>query len=229
MENHTNCKSLLNPSNKNVIEATYKEMGKRAEKAVAFHILRENLHEENLINDVSNVNYLKGNEGRTTLRQIPNIGVFVDDIYVYGYLRKEDIVYDKTGRVVCTQGENGSASCIIENLRSISKQTISKNSPLPHINIMFTFRMCEEEVERGNTLKTIRLIERKKKVYDSWKNRTLQEAKAVFVAKIDVSNISLSDLEENMEEMEQNLFVLGFFIFSVDYTQDFSGTINKEE
>ena len=68
MENHTNCKSLLNPSNKNVIEATYKEMGKRAEKTVAFHILRENLHEENLINDVSNVNYLKGNEGRTTLK-----------------------------------------------------------------------------------------------------------------------------------------------------------------
>ena len=229
MENPTNFKSLLNPSDKNVIEATYKEMGKRAEKAVAFHILRENLQEENLINNVSNVNYLKDNEGRTTLKQIPNLDIFVDDIYVYGYLRNEDIVYDKKGRVVCTQGENGAASCIIENLRSISKQTISKNSLLPHINIMFTFRLCGEEVERGNTLKTIRLIERKKKVYDSWKKRTLQEAKAAFVAKIDVSNISLLDLQDNIKEMEQNLFVLGFFIFSVDYTQDFSGTINKEE
>ena len=227
MEKDTNFKDLECFNNKKVIEATYKEMGKRAQKAVALHILRENLYEGNLINDISGINYTKNNSGKTFLKQIPNFNTFVDDIYVYGYLRKEDVVYDTTGKVYCTQGEIGSASCIIEHIRSIVKQTIGKNSNLPHVNIMHTINFKKDG--NGNILKTIRSIEKEKDVCTAWKNRTLQEPEAVFVVKIDVSNILIEELQKYMEEMEQNLLVNGFFIFSVDYTQDFSGTLNKED
>ena len=218
--------NLCEESKKNVIKATYKEMGKRSEKAIALHILKENLFEENLINDISNINYIKDNEGKTYLNPIPNLGIFVDDLYIYGYLGQEDIVFDKKGKVYCTQGENGSASCIVEILRTICKQTISKNYSPPHINIMHTITLENKE---SQTLTTIKQIERKRDVLQKWEERTGKKAKAVFVCKADVSNIPLQDLEKYIGDLENNLFALGYFIHSIDYTQDFSGTIDKKE
>ena len=210
-----------------IIEATFKEMGKRSLKAIAEHILKENVYEGNLINDIANVDYTKNNHGKTHLQEIDGFGLFVDDLYIYGYLRKEDIIYTPKGGISCTEGANGSASCVVEMLRSIVKQTIGKNSNLPHINIMHTVEI--KDIGNSSILKTILEIEKSKAVRQKWEERTLNKAFAVFVVKVDVSNIPIQELQKYIKELEQALYTIGYYIYCVDYTRDFSGTMDKEE
>ena len=210
-----------------IIEATFKEMGMRSLKTIAEHILKENINEENLISDISNVDYTKNNQGKTHLQEIEGFGLFVDDLYIYGYLRMEDIVFTPKGGVSCTEGGNGSASCVVEMLRSITKQTIGKNSNLPHINIMHTVEI--KDIGNSSILKTIAEIEKNKAVRQKWEERTLNNAFAVFVVKVDVSNIPIQELQKYIKELEQALFTIGYYIYCVDYTRDFSGTMDKEE
>ena len=210
-----------------IIEATFKEMGKRSLKTIAEHILKENINEDNLISDISNVDYTKNHQGKTHLQEIEGFGLFVDDLYIYGYLRKEDIIFTPKGGVSCTEGGNGSASCVVEMLRSIVKQTIGKNSNLPHINIMHTVEI--KDIGNSSILKTIAEIEKTHPVRQKWEERTLNKAFAVFVVKVDVSNIPIQELQKYIKELEQALFTIGYYIYCVDYTRDFSGTMDKEE
>ena len=210
-----------------IIEATFKEMGRRSLKTIAEHILKENINEENLINDIANVNYTKNHQGKTHLQEIEGFGLFVDDLYIYGYLRKEDIVFTPKGGVSCTEGGNGSASCVVEMLRSIVKQTIGKNSNLPHVNIMHTVEI--KDIGNSSILKTIAEIEKSIAVRQKWEERTLNHPFAVFVVKVDVSNIPIQELQKYIKELEQALFTIGYYIYCVDYTRDFSGTMDKEE
>ena len=216
-----------NLSNNKKIEATFKEMGKRSLKTIAEHILKENINEDNLISDISNVDYTKNNQGKTHLQEIEGFGLFVDDLYIYGYLRKEDIVFTSKGGVSCTEGGNGSACFVVEMLRNIVKQTIGKNSNLPHINIMHTVEL--RDIADSSILKTIEEIEKNHLVRQKWEERTLNKAFAVFVVKVDVSNIPIQELQKYIKELEQALFTIGYYIYCVDYTRDFSGTMDKEE
>ena len=209
------------------IEATFKAMGRRSIRKIAEHILKENIHENNLINDIAGVNYTKNHQGKTHLEEIEGFGLFVDDLYIYGYLRREDIVYNPTGGVSCTEGANGSACCVVEMLRSIVRQTIGKNSNLPHINIMHTVEIGNQQ--NSNILKTIAEIERTRAVRKKWEERTLNQAFAVFVVKVDVSNIPIQELQKYILELEKTLFTIGYFIYCVDYTRDFSGTMDKKD
>ena len=210
-----------------IIEATFKEMGRRSLKTIAEHILKENINEESLINDFANVNYTKNHQGKTHLQEIEGFGLFVDDLYIYGYLRKEDIIFTPKGGVSCTEGGNGSASCVVEMLRSIVRQTIGKISNLPHINIMHTVEI--KDIGNSSILKTIAEIEKSKPIRQKWEERTLNHLFAVFVVKVDVSNIPIQELQKYIKELEQALFTIGYYIYCVDYTRDFSGTMDKEE
>ena len=229
MENEEN-KNLSNNIKKEAtqpIEATFKEMGKRSLKSIAEHILKENTQENNLISDIADVEYTKNHQGKTRLQEVEGFGLFVDDLYIYGYLRREDIVYTPRGGVSCTEGANGSACSIVEMLRSIVRQTIGKNSNLPHINIMHTVEIGNQP--NSNILKTIAEIEKKQPIRKKWEERTLSQAFAVFVVKVDVSNIPIQELQKYIKELEKTLFTIGYFIYCVDYTRDFSGTMDKEE
>ena len=68
------------------IRTTLSNMGLRAETSLTKHILQENWWESNFVADISNVNYLEGNEGRTNLQPLDGLPLFVDDFYVFGFL-----------------------------------------------------------------------------------------------------------------------------------------------
>ena len=212
---------------KEIIEATYRAMGRRSAAKIAEHILKENIHEENLINDIANVDYTKGHQGKTHLQEIEGFGLFVDDLYIYGYLGREDIAYNPTGGISCTQGANGSACCIVEMLRSLVRQTIGKNSNMPHINIMHTVEITNQT--NSSILKTVAEIEKKAPIRKKWEERTTRQAFGVFVAKVDVSNIPIQELQKYTPELEKSLFANGYYVYCVDYTRDFSGTMDKKE
>ena len=210
-----------------LIEETFKRMGIRSKKNTAFHILKENVYENNLINDVSDVDYTIGNKGKTDLQEIEGYGVFVDDVYVYGYLREEDIVYSTRGDIKCTEGTNGSSHVAVNLIRTIARQTIAKKAEkVPHIHTMHTVAINSKN---SNIVKTIKQIEKKKNVRESWKFIKGQEPKGIIELKIDLSNVSMEDLEENFVLFERELFANGFYIYCIDYTKDFSGTMSKTE
>ena len=71
------------------MKATFSSIGLRTERAVAAHILLENAYENNSFSDISEVDYLAGKLGTTHLRPLDGLAIFVDVIYVFGYLRRE--------------------------------------------------------------------------------------------------------------------------------------------
>ena len=209
------------------IETTYKAMGRRSAAKIAEHILRENIHEDNLINDIAGVDYTKNNQGKTHLKKIEGFPVFVDDLYIYGYIGREDLIYTPKGGVSCTEGVDGSARQIIDLLRDAVRDTIGKNSNIPHINIMHTVEIGNQQ--NSSILKTIGEIEKTTQTRKKWEKRNNRQAFAVFVAKVDVSNIEMEELQKYTLELEKFLNLYGYFIYCVDYTRDFSGTMDKKE
>ena len=88
--------------------ATLESMGLRCVEAVAKHILQENVWENNLIPDIAGVDYFAGHQGRTNLQPLDGLPGFVDDFYVYGPLRENEIVRVRGRKPACTTGEEGS-------------------------------------------------------------------------------------------------------------------------
>ena len=208
MESNTN--KIINRNE--CIETTFKEMGIRANKRIAEHILKENAYEDNLISDISTVDYTKGNKGQTHLQEINGFGIFVDDLYIYGYLRMEDIIYNRKGGVLCTTGANGSASYIIDQIRTLVKYAFGRDNPSNlHTSIMHTIEL--DKKTKGTILETIDKIEENTNVLEKWKEyNNVEEAAAAFVIKVDVSNITLETLENNILDLEIKLLGIGYAI-----------------
>ena len=83
-------------------------MGLQTEKAMAAHFLLENMHESNLVSDIARVDCLAGNLGNIHLYPLEELPMFVEDVYLFGYLRREDCIVCG-GHHSCTTGEGGAA------------------------------------------------------------------------------------------------------------------------
>ena len=95
--------------------ATFEQLGLRAEKAIARHLLLENAYDSNLLPDISTVDYLAGHAGPTKLLPLDGLPTFVDDMYVFGYMHSTEGVYSR-GNFSCTLAEGGSAKRIVHNI-----------------------------------------------------------------------------------------------------------------
>jgi len=204
---------------------TFEKMGIQAQKSVAMHLLVENAHESNLLPDISKVNYLEGHQGSTRLQSIPDLPLFVDDLYVYGYLKKEQIVTRK-GSIYLTTGTFGSGSYIVDRLRRDAKQTLGKNY---NDNINAKILSTVKTTSCGLICKTVEKIERQvdNKIYTTWKSIHSEEPYGIFLAKLDVSEIPISELQERLDEFSKLLLGVGYGIYSIDYTRDFAGTMDR--
>ena len=80
------------------IKQTFRSMGLRCNKSVATHL-----------------DYLAGNLGRTNLRPLVGLPPFVDDIFVFGYLSREECVFQK-GKLSCTSGEKGAEKVVVASI-----------------------------------------------------------------------------------------------------------------
>ena len=96
--------------------ATLESMGLRSERAVAKHILEENVWESNLVPDIAGVDYLEGHQGQTNLQPLEELPPFVDDYYVYGPLSASEVVRVCGRRQTCTTGEEGLAWRVVSKL-----------------------------------------------------------------------------------------------------------------
>jgi hypothetical protein len=201
--------------------ATFEQMGLRVEKSIAKHLLLENAYENNLLPDISTVDYLQGHLGDTELQPLDGLPIFVDDIYVFGYLHKRDVV--SIGRkMILSTGEKGRAKELVCRLRACLLPTIGD----VHAAVVQTVRM--ESV--GTVSSTIQKIEKRtnKKVLDIWRKIHETEPVGYCVAKIAVSEIDVDILHEQLPEFFRMAEGLGFGIYCIDYTQDCSGTLDKK-
>ena len=204
------------------METTYKDMEIRCKKYTAKHILLENCYESNLLPDIACVDYLEGNKGRTKLEELEGLPLFVDDLYVFGYVGEIDIVR-KRGRVLLSTGPTGSAGKIVRNLHSAAKNIFDSFVPTTIVHSI------GYEKEGGRVRSTIQRIERDTdyKTRDIWKKHTSMEPAAVFVAKLDVSVLDVDFLLEKLQEFEKEIQIRGYGIYCIDYTKDFAGTLDR--
>ena len=135
------------------VQATFQTMGLRSERAVAAHLL-ENAHESNLVPDIAQVDYLAGSLGRMHLRPLPWLPTYVDDVYVYGYLHREDCVAHG-GRLSCTTGEDGSAKNIIARISTAVRESMGKapdGNSRGHIQTNIVHTLAARENTEGSAI-----------------------------------------------------------------------------
>ncbi|MEW8689132.1 MAG: hypothetical protein AB2556_25200, partial [Candidatus Thiodiazotropha sp.] len=158
-------------------------MGLWTEKSLATHLLLENAYESNLLPDISRVDYLAGHKERTHLQPLEGLPVFVDDIYVYGYLRKEDC----KGR---TTGENSSVKRVVARVAWAAHETSGEK--YMQTSIVHTLAIREGG---GAILSTIARIDSDtdEKAKKAWQGQHPgAEPVGVFVAKVDVSEVLMA-------------------------------------
>ena len=215
------------------VQATFQSMGLRPEKAVSAHLLLENAHESNLVSDISKVDYLAGNLGRTHLRPLPSLPRFVDDVYVFGYLRCEDCVVHG-GRLSCTTREDSSAKNTFARISTASREsmgTAADGTTCGHIqtNIFHTLATWDN-AEGGAIHVTVSRIEfdTDKKAQAKWQELYPEtEPAGLFVTKVDVSEIPMDELQASLPAFECLLLAHGYGLYCIDYTQDFLGVLDR--
>ena len=197
------------------IETTFEKMGVRAGKSVATHILLENAYDSNLVPDISGVDYLEGNLGRTNLQPLEGLPTFVDDLYVFGYLEEKECVLSR-GRTSCTAGEGGSAQIAVSRISSAILDLVDGRHI--HTNILHTLS-AKASTESSTIRSTIARIEREteERAKKNWL-RQHSDIYGLFVAKLDVSEIPIAKLHEILPIFEERLVANGYGIYSIDYT-----------
>ncbi|MEW8688946.1 MAG: hypothetical protein AB2556_24265 [Candidatus Thiodiazotropha sp.] len=119
------------------VQTTFQSMGLRSAKAVTTHLLLENAYESNLLSDIAQVDYLAGNLGRSHLRPRSGLQTFVDDVYVYGYLRREDCVVHR-GRLSCITGNGGAAKNIVSRISTAVRESMGAATGYIQTSIVHT-------------------------------------------------------------------------------------------
>ena len=210
-----------------------KDIGLQIQGNIANTILLENTHESNLVSDISKVDYLYGNLGETDLQPMEGLDPFVDDIYVFGLCSRDQLV--SIGRRVkfdCNSQEAGATIRAISGALS----TAMPGKKMYDVSIQNTVRTDTV----GSICKTIQAIERAtrgetRKKWLELRNggefvvdiREQKEVFGIFVAKVDLSEYTIQRVEEVLPSIHKSLVGLGMGIYAIDYTQDFSGTMDR--
>lgn len=207
------------------VNKTFESMGLRSEKAVAAHLLLENTYESNLVSDIAKVDYLAGNLGRTNLRLLAGLPPFVDNIYVFGYLSREECVF-RNQKLSYTRGKEGRAKLVVANIANALERALGKC----RANTAIVHTVGEGKAESNTICATIARIEKNTsyKAKRSWfELHPGKEVAGYFVVKCDVSEVSLEELHRVLPVFERSLVGgSGYGIYSIDYTQDFSGVLD---
>ena len=209
-----------------VQRATLESMGLQSKKAVAIHILQENVYESNLVPDIANVDYLAGHQGRMNLQPLAGLQVFVDDVYVYGPLQEKDLVRVPGRRTSCTTGEEGAAKRVVAQISIFVREVWGEEDGYKNVSIAHTV----DANSSGTIVSTVGQIEcetgyRARRIWKSL--HPGEEPAAYFVAKVDVSNVPMERLQEGLPHMRRLLEAIGWGQYQIDYTQDFSGTLDR--
>jgi len=201
------------------IEVFLEEVGLRTAKAVGKFLLQENVYGSNLLSDISSVEYTKKNLGRTDLQPLEGLEPFVDDIYIFGYLRGEELLREK-GKPMCANSKR-----IVQQISHACRIAFS----VDFLSIAILQSMYLEKKNSTSTIRrTIREIEETSNLRESFVEENKEEPEGIFLAKVDVSDIPIDTVLRNLQKMDKHIRPCMFGLYSIDYTQDFSGTLDRK-
>ena len=216
---------------KNIIEISFKQLGLKRRNNLPQHLMVENTYNSNLLTDISDVDYTKNNMGPMELGVIEDLpDLICDDLYVYTYLSKEDVVYIGNN-IKTTTGSNGAGSELVNRFYGIISKTLTKNLPegnKQHTQIIDTINL-EFENTRSLTITLVEKIEKKLKIREKWEKYTLKKPIGLVLLKIDVSEIPIIELEKNFKEFNNMLNITGCSVYEIDYTKDYYGTLIRDK
>ena len=164
------------------IKQTFRSMGLRCEKSVATHLLLENAYQSNLLSDISKVDYLEGNLGSTNLRPLEGLPAFIDDIFVFGYVSREECVFQR-GKLHCTSGEKGVAKLVVASIANALERALRKRG---YMQTSVVHAVAVGEAATSTIRATIARIEKDTlyKAKGKWKEiHPKKEIAGYFVAK----------------------------------------------
>ena len=150
-------------------------MGLRCVEAVAKHIL-QNVWENNLIPDIAGVDYFAGHQGRTNLQPLDRLPGFVDDFYVYGPLRENEIVRVLGRKPACTTGEEGSGKRVVSQISLFVRQVWGCEDGFKNVSIA---HIVYANSRSSRIIETVEKIEKETGYRASYKNCPIFHAKIV--------------------------------------------------
>ena len=200
--------------------ATLASMGLRGKASLAKHLLLENCWGNNLLPDISKVDYFEGHQGRTNLQPLQGLPLFVDDIYMCRYLDRTEVVCTR-GTVSCEPVSKQIVArismAVQEVLGGSRKNTIISNTVLATSRVSKTMEtIAKIELDTGNRARM-----RWEQLFPE------KEVFACFVAKVDVSAVEIVHLQERLPTLARLLESRGDGMYEIDYTQDFSGMVDR--
>ena len=187
--------------------------------------LQENVWESNLIPDIVGVDYFAGQKRRTNLLPLEGLPVFVDDFFVYGPLREDQIVRGRGRQAPCTTGEEGSAKRLISQISLFVREVWGDEDGYKNVAITHT---VDKKSTSSRIVATVEKIEKETghRARRRWEELHPQdEVAANFVAKVDVLELQMEKLQKGLPTLRRLLEAVGFGLYQIDYTQDFSGVL----
>ena len=144
---------------------------------------------------------------------------------MFGYLDDKEVVVSR-GRTLCTSGEGGSARTVVSRILCAVRGLVDgKNIPTAITHTI----SARTKIETGTIRSTIARIEKEtgKRAKKNWLRQHTNGVRALFVAKMD--EIDIQKLHKILPVLEERLQAQGYGIYSIDYTRDFSGTLDRKK
>ena len=182
---------------------------------LAKHLLLENCWGDNLLSDISKVDYFEGNQGRTNLQPLDGLPLFVDDIYICGYLDQKEVVRTR-GTLSCEPVSKQ----IVQRISMAAQEVLGGPRKITRIsNTVLATSKGSKIMETTHTGHRARM--RWKQIFPE------KEVFACFVAKVDVSEVEIALLQERLSTLARLLESRGDSMYEIDYTQAFSGMVDR--
>ena len=212
------------------IQTTFQAMGFRCKESIAWHLVLENGYNNNLVADISTVDYLQNHQGTMELEPLEGLPTFVDDIFVYGYIHPSHMVR-RGNKISYTTGDNGGAKIAVSRICNIARDAFDAVLHVRIANTMEYRKGVSPNTDRSSLsiLSNIASIEETTNLaaLRQWKKTNKTDPEGVFVAKIHTAELPIEKLQECLPYFCRALEAIGFGLYSVDYTQDFAGTMDR--
>ena len=199
-------------------------------KMLPYHMAVDNVYASNLINDITYVNYTEDSKGLTHLRPLRGLPMFIDDLYLYMYIHEEQIEkIGNAGKVIFKGGEGGAISNIGKKLAAITNEVFGAKC---RQKVVFSLNLSNNERKVGNIIFQTVMRIRTRGGDRAWVGFCKYygdntKPVALIKYKIDTSILPFQTVLDGLPSLERRLNQLGAGLMSIDYTQDFSGVLER--
>ena len=191
------------------------------------HLALENGFESNLIDDIANVNYTEDSKGFTCLKPLKGLPAFIDDLYFYKYLHKNEVDSLNESKKSTTPKKDSAGSNIVRQFTLITNEIFGE---FCEQKIAFSVDLTSDKKEQSIIYQTLcNIRKRNNSAYEGYvKYYNCNNPKVLIKYKVNTSRVPIEKILKNLNLLEERLNYYGAGLMSIDYTRDFSGVLEKD-